>query len=258
MESQLRLIQKHKHVEVSENQRCFFIGDIHGHWKILQKTLSQVSFCPRKDILISVGDIVDHHDDSLKVAYWLLSQPNIHVVCGNHEKYFLDYLQHPETGFYYTSQRIGGRWTHRHTKNELLKLGKLMQDKLTMSLTVRQNNKKIGVIHAAAPDDWHIIENKLLPTDEWLDYIDNRAQYRQARNRGVSPVNNVDAVIQGHVGASFLVSGNQYWIDTFHTEGELMLLEISDIHQCKNEELSNAPLVSKDQIEAPAYLFNRP
>ena len=54
-----------------------------------QESLTEINFNAKQDILVSVGDIIDRHEDSLKVALWMLNQPNIHVACGNHEKYFL-------------------------------------------------------------------------------------------------------------------------------------------------------------------------
>jgi len=229
MNCQLNLLTPHRYVDIQDGQRCFFIGDIHGHWQALENALQRVSFDSKKDVLVSVGDTIDRHEDSLKVATWMLEQDNVHVVCGNHEKYFLDYLHRPETGFYYTNQRTGGWWVEQHEENTLLKLAKQMQDKLSLAVTVQQNHKRVGVIHSAAPDDWYVIENNLLSSEDWMDYIDNRAQFRQAKRAGMPPISNIHGVVHGHVNSAFFSSGNQYWIDTLNATGEFTLLEMENI-----------------------------
>ncbi|MCP5207048.1 MAG: metallophosphoesterase [Hahellaceae bacterium] len=229
MESSLKCLRPHKYVTVDKSQRCFVVGDIHGNWEALQESLKEINFNAKQDILVSVGDIIDRHEDSLKVALWMLNQPNIHVACGNHEKYFLDYLQLPETGYYYKSARTGGWWVDQHAPKDLQDLASNMQNQLALSITVEYAKKRIGILHAASPDDWYVVENELLGNDDWMDYLDNRAQYRQSKLSDIHPISSIDAVIHGHVCAPYHSGGNQHWIDTLHATGKLTVLELSNL-----------------------------
>lgn len=229
MINQLKLLASHRDIHLKEGKRCFIVGDIHGDWHSLQTVLSTVQFDLAQDVLVSVGDLIDRHEGSLKVANWMLTQENIHVVCGNHEKFFLDYIRQPETGFYYKSSSTGGWWVDLHNEADLLALAKLMKEKLSMAITIRQGDKKVGVTHAASPDDWYVVENGLLTSDDWLDYIDNRAQCRQAMQGFTTIKSGVDAVVHGHVGAPYFKGGNQHWIDTLYATGKLTLLSAADL-----------------------------
>ena len=48
-----------KHFPLNDLGRDFIIGDLHGHWSVLERLLEEVSFDKAKDRLFSVGDLVD-------------------------------------------------------------------------------------------------------------------------------------------------------------------------------------------------------
>lgn len=71
--------------------RTLVIGDIHGNYKGLQQCLERSGF-NNKDILISLGDVVDGHSQSFEVVETLVNIPNLISIKGNHDDWFLQWL----------------------------------------------------------------------------------------------------------------------------------------------------------------------
>lgn len=66
----------------------FFIGDIHGCAKTLERLLAEI---PSGNEVYAVGDLIDRGPDSSKVVA-ICIEYGIRSVMGNHEHMFLDYL----------------------------------------------------------------------------------------------------------------------------------------------------------------------
>lgn len=62
----------------------YVVGDIHGHFSLLEALLAHVGFDTARDRLFSVGDLVDRGPESHRVAAFL-RQPWFHAIAGNHE-----------------------------------------------------------------------------------------------------------------------------------------------------------------------------
>lgn len=72
--------------------RRLIIGDIHAHYDMLRAVLDKASFDPGKDILYSVGDILDHGDKPVETLRFLMSLPSFRPVLGNHDAWFESFL----------------------------------------------------------------------------------------------------------------------------------------------------------------------
>lgn len=99
--------------------RTYIIGDIHGclsELKRLIKTLEQKEQLGRNDRLIFVGDYIDEGYDSFGVVDYLIQlqerYPCIFLM-GDHELYFLDFLNNPE------GERFD-KWMNRGGKSTLI------------------------------------------------------------------------------------------------------------------------------------------
>jgi serine/threonine protein phosphatase 1 len=66
-------------------QRTIVIGDIHGCYREMLQLLDVVRFTDR-DLLISVGDLVDRGPDSRAVLRYFMEHDNAIAVAGNHER----------------------------------------------------------------------------------------------------------------------------------------------------------------------------
>jgi serine/threonine protein phosphatase 1 len=77
-----------KHFDINHVGRDFVVGDLHGHKKLLDDLLLQVSFDYEVDRLFSVGDLCDRGPDSMGCIN-LLKEPWFYSVLGNHEEMLL-------------------------------------------------------------------------------------------------------------------------------------------------------------------------
>lgn len=83
--------------------RQFIIGDIHGCAKTFKALLKQLSLT-KEDQLFILGDLINRGENSKKVIKKILKlrkqSYNIHVLRGNHEQQFLDYVTLMPVSFY--------------------------------------------------------------------------------------------------------------------------------------------------------------
>jgi serine/threonine protein phosphatase 1 len=82
---------------MTQDQRIFIIGDIHGCLQMLLRLMDKIDWRPQKDRLIFLGDYVDRGEDSCGVIDFVLdiSSRSSMVECllGNHEHILLDFLR---------------------------------------------------------------------------------------------------------------------------------------------------------------------
>jgi serine/threonine protein phosphatase 1 len=82
---------------MTEIERFFIIGDIHGCLGMLKSLIDEIDWHPDRDGLIFLGDYIDRGEDSKGVIDFLIdlreSSSNVHGLMGNHEDLFLKYLE---------------------------------------------------------------------------------------------------------------------------------------------------------------------
>ena len=68
----------------------YVISDLHGYpLEKLKKLLEKAHF-DENDFLYILGDVVDRNGDGgVEILIWLLSQPNVQLILGNHEAMLL-------------------------------------------------------------------------------------------------------------------------------------------------------------------------
>lgn len=84
-------IQRCLRVVANAKGRDLVVGDLHGHRSLLEKALDQISFDPRCDRVVSVGDLIDRGPESLATLS-LIEEPWFYSVLGNHELMLLNFL----------------------------------------------------------------------------------------------------------------------------------------------------------------------
>lgn len=85
--------------------RDFAVGDIHGHFTLLQEALAAIGFDPTRDRLFAVGDLVDRGPECEQALAWL-GMPWFASVRGNHD----DYLPRHNSGQVGSWALNGGGW----------------------------------------------------------------------------------------------------------------------------------------------------
>ncbi|MCM6404547.1 metallophosphoesterase, partial [Klebsiella pneumoniae] len=72
-------------------RNIWVVGDLHGCHTLLMNELERVRFDPSRDLLISVGDLIDRGAENVECLE-LITMPWFMAVRGNHEQMMLDGL----------------------------------------------------------------------------------------------------------------------------------------------------------------------
>jgi len=90
--------------DLSEREKIFVIGDIHGRLDMLKRLIAKIPWRPGKDVLIFVGDYIDRGRDSTGVVDCILDliriDTGVKCLLGNHEAMLLDYLAGKDPDLY--------------------------------------------------------------------------------------------------------------------------------------------------------------
>lgn len=150
IESELDLFPTHslvEHFDASHIERLFVVGDLHGCYTELMGQLSIVNFNFTKDLLISVGDLVDRGQDSLKCLE-LTKEPWFKAIRGNHEQMCLEAKLATEMISFHC--KYGGEWLYKLTAEKQLECLDICLT-LPIILEVSFKCKKYGFVHADIP-----------------------------------------------------------------------------------------------------------
>lgn len=89
------LISNHESEEgVIYVRRLFVMSDVHGYYDAMKALLERVSYHPRYDVLVLLGDYVNYgpkSPETVEAVMWLQSQGAV-VLRGNHEQMYIDYV----------------------------------------------------------------------------------------------------------------------------------------------------------------------
>lgn len=215
-------------LDLSEHTgNIWVVGDIHGKYNLLREKMNQQGFDTDKDILLSVGDLIDRGEDSLKCLA-LIKEDWFYAVRGNHEQMMYESIDNPMMDMVTLWYRNGGEWFSTCDKDDYIRenIGKIMI-RLPLTRTVKlPNGKTIGIVHAEPPMDWEDRhrEDRVFNSQVALWSRTMVSKYRY--DNFDMNVKNIDHVYCGHtITHSPLHKGNISWIDTgaFHTNVITML-----------------------------------
>lgn len=194
--------------------RDFAVGDIHGHFSLLQQALDRLGFDPERDRLFSVGDLVDRGPECEQVLAWL-DKPWFHPVRGNHD----DYVCRHDTCDTGNWLQNGGGWFMALTLAEREEFAAQFRE-LPIAIEVATTTGLVGLVHADCP----------LPSwQRLMDHLDGRYggtnlrtiknacmwSRRRVEQEDRTEVEGVRAVVVGHTPLSCPRRlGNVYHIDT--------------------------------------------
>ncbi|MBD2804102.1 metallophosphoesterase [Xenorhabdus sp. ZM] len=197
-------------IDGDQYRHIYVVGDLHGCYQLLMDKLQQIDFDDEKDLLISVGDLIDRGDRNIECLD-LITQPWFRAVRGNHEQMAIDALfhnQYRDVWFY-----NGGLWfLHLDAEQEILATSLFKQaEQLPLIIEVNTNGKKIVIAHADYPDDEYEFGKKV----DWLDVIWSRDRVHDASKGRGYEITGADLFIFGHTPAPITKQNwNQLYIDT--------------------------------------------
>ena len=216
-------------IPANPHGRDFVVGDVHGCFRTLGRTLVELRFDPDRDRLFGVGDLVNRGPHSIEAVDWL-EHRFAAVTLGNHDRTALRWLE--ENVGRPRAQRQG--WLRevkpRHHARWLAALRQM-----PLALTIDTPHGPVGVVHAEPPDlDWtratalleagadSDIDNALLGFEESTPNLD------QTRKQ---PVEGLRALVSGHfVVETVQITANRWNLDTgagFANRNRLSLLAIN-------------------------------
>lgn len=128
------------------------VGDIHGCFNLLKRNMYRIDFDKEKDLLISVGDLIDRGDQNVECLD-LINEKWFRAVRGNHEQMAIDALFNGEdvNNWLYN----GGNWFFlQNYEEEILSRACLAKaEKLPFIIEVNTDGKKTVIAHADYPSD---------------------------------------------------------------------------------------------------------
>ncbi|WP_259369124.1 metallophosphoesterase [Colwellia sp. MB3u-55] len=179
-------------VRLHNNQRVFVVGDLDGNHKRLKEAMSRVSFNPKADKLICLGDMIDRGDDSLMILE-LMRELNALVVLGNHEHLMIESILNNDATAKSLWIKNGGAW-HSSVPDEQLTSHCQWLLNQPLSIMVVYQGMKIGISHTL-PIKWNW-DN--FPADK-LAIVNALLWGRELFNKEKSLLNSgVDFSIHGH------------------------------------------------------------
>ncbi|MGO4799806.1 metallophosphoesterase [Pseudomonas sp. W22_MBD1_FP4] len=216
--------------------RDFIVGDVHGHFKLLELLLKKVDFNERIDRIFSVGDLIDRGPDSIDAVVWL-QKPWFHAVRGNHEQMVIDCVS--GNGDIARHSRNGGAWLYKLSTQFQQTLSDALKDLPLIIEVELTDGRKIGIVHAETPlthndDTWQSAKDAI--TGQFGE-VHQRLALEKALYARTKIESLDEALTQGidqvHVGHSTVSSltyfGNTIYIDTgcSFDDGALTLIELT-------------------------------
>jgi len=234
-----------KRFPVNTTGRDFAVGDIHGHFTLLQQALDELGFDPESDRLFSVGDLVDRGPECEQVLEWL-KKPWFHPVRGNHD----DYVCRHDTCDIGNWLQNGGAWFMSLLEAERGEYAAQFRE-LPIAIEVETSEGPVGLVHADCPfPSWRYLLDKLEDVAEGnaglLRSIKNGCMWsrRRIELEDISGVEDVRALVVGHTPLKMPTAlGNVIHIDTMgwrpQKGGFFTLLNLSSLQaHCITDEVT--------------------
>lgn len=210
-----------KYLEIPDDINVYVVGDIHGCYSRLIQHLKELNFDFDKDILLSVGDLVDRGPENEK-CITLIREKWFHAVRGNHEDYCLNGATDYKIEVHHKGVNNGGSWLYKYPEDARVNLIKDFES-LPYMMEVNYCGKKFGLVHADLPiQDWDVLKLMLENNDEWQERPIT-AHLTWGRNLVYdqhAEIANIDYVFLGHtILAAPKAVGNAIFIDTGAVHG---------------------------------------
>lgn len=204
-------------------RNVWVVGDLHGCYTLLMSELDKVGFDVTRDLLISVGDLVDRGAENVECLEMIV-MPWFRAVRGNHEQMMLDAMVNGGSVHHWMSN--GGDWLYRLDDEKNMFLGSLLQKVETLPLIIEleTSGKKVVICHADYPHNEYEFDK---PVD-FSQVIWNRERVSESQDGIVHEITGADLFIFGHTPARQpLKYANQMYIDTGAVfGGRLTLLQV--------------------------------
>lgn len=234
----MQLLKKYSANTFGKDYIC---SDIHGHFDLLDLTLSTVSFDDTKDRLFCLGDLIDRGDDSHRSLEYL-AKPWFFSIQGNHERMLINVHEKQLDTLRFQWFSWGGAWAEDLSDEEIA--GYYFEFcKLPIAIEIEiSDGRRIGLVHAELPDvcDWDDVkvtlkdtapefaEHNLLVSD--MLWKKNQPYYSESDKAKIEKVANIHHVFHGHTIVDRIMSvSNRTFMDLgSYKTGKIGLIDVED------------------------------
>lgn len=212
-------------IDGTKYDRVFVVGDLHGSYDALMEKLSNLVFNKKKDLLISVGDLIDRGKQNVECLA-LVSEPWFRAVKGNHDEMAIQAVKNPNFQSVQNWVYNGGSWYYDEDVNQENVENYLIEkiDQLPYIIEVElKGGRKAVICHADYPENEYRF-NKDVDT---FDVVWSR---RRLQMKDQTEIKGANYFIFGHtVQKDVLKVANRYYIDTGKVfGGKLTILDLTD------------------------------
>lgn len=209
--------------------RDFVVGDIHGCFSLLKKTLDHAGFDEGKDRLISVGDLTDRGPESAR-SLEFLGKHWFYSVRGNHDDmilrvlYFANGTLDRDTSFHRFDKDecfdlffddISRAWVRDLSRDQRFQFIEAFES-LPIALEIQTEDEPIGVVHAEVfrGMNWHEFLAQINQGDPYFIYKTLWGRTR-LESQDQTKVEGIKRVFSGHTVQNNIAKlGNCFFIDT--------------------------------------------
>ncbi|HGN2269921.1 TPA: metallophosphoesterase [Proteus mirabilis] len=133
-------------------RHIWVVGDIHGCFNLLKRNMYRIDFDKEKDLLISVGDLIDRGDQNVECLD-LINERWFRAVRGNHEQMAIDVVMHKGNRDCWLAN--GGFWFLSIDPDEAIRTATNISyaEMLPLIIEVNAGGKKTVIAHADYPSD---------------------------------------------------------------------------------------------------------
>jgi serine/threonine protein phosphatase 1 len=238
-------------LKVKDYRKVFVCGDIHGNLDLLKKGLKKLGYDSNKDVIVTMGDVIDRGKESLETALFFLEPeqtenglPSAVSSRGNHEDFGIDAHVKNNKDWIDSWHYHGGSWTKEHSEEVLTDLFTRIEKTFPLYIDIEFKGKNIIASHAAVPGydydkitsikDEELVKNWLLkkaeelPVEKFLaeneDYLDDDEFLLESL-----PVCGADLSIHGHSHTHdpYLYK-NRLYLDTGCLKNYLTIMTLSE------------------------------
>ena len=214
-------------VGINQAGRDIVVGDVHGCFRTLDRTLREIGFDPACDRLFGVGDLVNRGPHSAEAVKWL-EERFAAVVMGNHERLIQSWFR---------AKLLKGRpqslpWLRKIPPAHYQSWFDAF-DAMPLALTIETRHGLVGVVHAEPPNHvWSVAFDLLerasvAATDVALLGYEMCAEHDAAHSR---PIEGLRALVHGHWPVKEVETTLNRWnIDTGagFSNGRLSVIEVN-------------------------------
>jgi serine/threonine protein phosphatase 1 len=180
--------------------RDFVVGDLHGMFSRLEEAMSLVSFNPKVDRMIALGDLVNRGPESIRCLEFL-RQPWFLAVRGSGEDLLMEVYEQGILNFGILApdlEEARAHWVLTTPDSLMAEIIEAFR-KLPVVMQVKAKHYRVGFVHADVPEtlSWQSFVEKIEADNPWAisSALGSRVRLQRDNRKGVA---GIDRVFVGH------------------------------------------------------------